>query len=172
MIRFLGLCGIVSTMAFPVLAVAQILGGDQNFPVLNEIRWEMSASEIQSLCNSKWSATSSTDSTMVYNASFFGAATRTKIQFDHNSRKPRMIDIGFEQPTSAMRDTLVSYFTLTTGKPPVITTKEKSAIIFTIKFEIAAWKTGKETVGVMTAMRGTSIVGLSLVLTQSSIKER
>jgi hypothetical protein len=165
MIRLLSLCGLASTMFFPALAVAQMLGGDPSFPVLNEIRWDMSTSEIQNLCDSKWKATSSTDSTLVYNSSFFGTEARTKIQFDAKSKKPRMIDIGFEHANSTMRDTLVSHFTLTTGRPPIITTKEKSVIIFTIKMEVAAWKAGEETVGVMIAMRGSSVIALNLMIT-------
>ncbi|MCX6145352.1 MAG: hypothetical protein NTZ35_19270 [Ignavibacteriales bacterium] len=172
MIRLLGLCGLVSTTLFPIIVVAQMLGGDPNFPVLNEIRWEMRTSEIQSLCNNKWRETSSTDSTMVYNSSFFGASAKTMIQVDPKSKQPRMINIGFEQATSAMRDTLLNHFALITGKPPVITTKEKNAIIFTLKFEMALWKTGKETVGVMTAMRGSSIVALSLILTPLSLAQK
>jgi hypothetical protein len=159
-------------MSFPALAVAQMLAGDPNFPVLNEIRWEMSTSEVQNLCDSKWKATSSTDSTLVYNSSFFGAEARTKIQFDVKSKKPRIIDIGFEHANSTMRDTLVSHFTLTTGRPPIITTKEKSAIIFTIKMEVAAWKTGKETVGVMTAMRGSSVIALNLIITPIEVARK
>jgi hypothetical protein len=172
MMRLLSLCGLVSAMSFPVLAVAQMLGGDPNFPVLNEIRWEMSIGEVQNLCDSKWKATSSTDSTLVYNSSFFGADARTKIQFDAKSKKPRMIEIGFEHANGTMRDTLVSHFTLTTGRPPIITTKEKSAIIFTIKIEVAAWKAGKEAVGVMTAMRGSSVIALSLIITPTDVEQK
>jgi hypothetical protein len=172
MMRLLSLCGLTSTVSFPVLAVAQMLGGDPNFPVLNEIRWEMSTGEVQNLCDSKWKATSSTDSTLVYSSSFFGAEARTKIQFDAKLKKPRMIEIGFEHANSTMRDTIISHFTLTTGRPPVITTKEKSVIIFTIKIVVAAWKTDKETVGVMTAMRGSSVVALSLIITPADVAQK
>jgi len=155
-----------------MLVLAQVLGGNPNFPVLNEIQWEMKASEIQSLCANRWKETSNTDSAMVYSASFFGTSARVKIQVDPNSKMPRMIDIAFEQPTSAMRDTLVSRFTQTTGKAPFITTKEKSAIIFTIKLEMAIWKTGNETVSVMTAMRGSSIVALSIILAPTGVAQK
>jgi hypothetical protein len=172
MIRLLSLCGLATTMSFPMLAVAQMLGGDPGFPVLNEISWEMRTSEVQNLCDSKWKATISTDSTLVYNSSFFGADTRTKIQFDAKLKRPWMIEIGFEHANSTIRDTLVSHFTLTTGRQPVITTKEKSVIIFTMKMVVAAWRVGKETVGVMTAMRGSSVVALSLVITPADVPQK
>jgi len=172
MMRLLSLCGLAATMSFPVLAVAQMLGGDLSFPVLNEIRWQMSMGEIQSLCDGKWKATSGTDSTLVYNTSFFGAEARTKIQFDAKLKKPRIVEIGFEHANSTTRDTIISHFTLTTGRPPVITTKEKSAIIFTIRMIVAAWRTGGETVGVMTAMRGSSVVALSLMITPADRAEK
>jgi hypothetical protein len=162
----------MSTMFFPILVVAQMLNRDPNFPVLNEIRWDMRTNEIESLCGNRWKETSSTDSSMVYSSSFFGAATKTVIQIDPKSKQPRMINICFEEATDAMRDTLLNYFTLITGKSPVITTKEKSAIVFTLKLEMALWKLAKETVGVMTAMRGSSIVALSLILTPMSLAQK
>ncbi len=170
--RVYALYALMSTMFLPTLVVAQVLGGDPNFPVLNDIHWEMNSSEIQGLCKDRWKATRTTDSTLVYSASFFGNASRVKIQIDMKSKKPRMIDIGFEEATTAMRDTLVNYLTRITGKPPVITTKEKSAIIFTIKLAMAIWKTANETTAVMTGMRGSSVVALSLILTPTSLAQK
>jgi hypothetical protein len=163
---------LLSTTSFPTPASSQVLGGDPDFPVLNEIRWEMSASDIQGLCKNRWRQTMNTDSTMVYNASFLGIASRVKIQIDMTSKKPRMIDIGFEDATVATRDTLVNHFTRMAGKAPVVTTKEKSAIIFTIKFEMALWKSGSETIGVMTGMRGSSVIAVSLILTPTSLVQK
>jgi hypothetical protein len=155
-----------------MMVVAQVLGGDPSFPGVNEVRWDMGADEIQSLCNRRWSAISSTDSTIVYGSSFFGAEATTKIQFDVNSRKPRMIDIAFEEPTSVMRDTLVNHFTLAAGRAPLITTKEKSLLIFTIKFEMAIWRIGRETVSVWTTTRGSSILGLNLTLSEGNMARK
>jgi hypothetical protein len=172
MIRFLGLCGLALTMSFPIPGAAQLLGGDRSFPVLNQVGWEMNQSEIQSLCNDKWKPITITDSTLVYGSIFFGSEAKTTIRFDAKLNRPRMIDIGFQEANSTMRDTLVSHFTSTTGKPPVITTKEKSAIIFTIKIEVAGWKSDKEAVGVMTAMRGSSMVALSLIITPTDLAQK
>jgi hypothetical protein len=172
MIRVLAMWVLLSTPFIPTPAASQGLVGDPSFPVLNEIRWEMSASQIQGLCKDKWKETSSTDSTVVYKSSFFGSASMVKIQFDMKSKKARMIDIGFEEATIAMRDTLVNHLTQIMGKPPVITTKEKSAIIFTIKLEMAFWKSGNETIAVMTGMRGSSVVAVSLILTPTSVTQK
>jgi len=172
MIKALAPWVLLSTIFIPIPTASQLLGGDPDFPVLNEIRWEMNASEIQGLCKDRWKLTRSTDTTIAYSVSFFGSASRVKIQIDVKSRKPRLIDIGFEEATMAMRDTLVYHFTRMAGKPPVITTKEKSAIIFTIKLETAFWKTSNETTAVMTGLRGSSVIAVSLILTPPNIAQK
>jgi hypothetical protein len=151
------------------VARAQLLAGDSQFPLLNEIRWDMKADEIKRLCESRKAPARTTDSTLFFQTKFFDTSTRAKIQFDRTSQLPRMIDIGFEESTEAIRDTLINHFTRSTGKPPLVTTKEKSAIIFTIKMEISSWRSGKEMINVMTMMRGNTILAINMLITKATV---
>ena len=157
---------LISIICLPTGAPAQLLAGDSRFPLLNEIRWDMKADEIRSLCESRKALLRTTDSTLIFQANFFDASTKAKVQFDRTSQLPRMIDIGFEESTEAIRDTLINHFTKSTGKPPFMTTKEKSAIIFTIKMEVASWRSEKEMINVMTMKRGNTILAISMLITK------
>jgi hypothetical protein len=145
-----------------------MLGGDPNFPVLNEIRWNMKADEITSLCEGRKIQLRTTDSTLVFQARFFEVSTRVKIQFDRTLQLLQLVEIGFEDATAAIHDTLIHYFTRKIGKPPFVTTKEKSAIIFTIKMEAASWRVGNEMISVMTMMRGSEILGVNLLISRAA----
>jgi hypothetical protein len=168
MIRFAVLCGLLSTMAFPIQVAAQVLGGDPNFPLLNEIRWDNKIDKIKRLCESRKIPLRITDSTLAFQTKFFEASTRTKVQFDRTSQFPQMLEIAFEEATSVIHDTLINYFTRKIGKPPLVTTKEKSAIIFTIKMELASWRVGDEVVNVMTMMQGSEILGVNLLISKAT----
>lgn len=151
---------------------AQVLNGDSRFPQLCEIRWEMDATEIHEVCRNQWQLMGNTDSTVAYKASFFGVTTRIRFHLERKERKPSVIEVGFEQPTKAIRDTLVNHFTRTTGRAPLINTKEKSAIIFTVKAEFASWRMGKDLVSVISMMRGDAILGLNLLIKPANAEAR
>ena len=162
------LCGLLLMVFFSAHVAAQILGGDPNFPLLNEIRWDMKTNEIENLCESRKTPLRTSDSTLTFQAKIFETLTRAKIQFDRASRLPRMVEVAFQEATAATRDTLVNYFTRKTGKPPLVTTKEKSAIIFTIKIEVASWRGGDEMISVMTMMQGSEILGVNLLISKAT----
>jgi hypothetical protein len=155
-------------MSFSAHVAAQMLGGDPNFPVLNEVRWNMKADEIKSLCENRKIQIRTMDSTLIFQARFFEASSRAKIQFDRTSQLPQMVEIAFEEATAAIHDTLINYFTRKIGKPPLVTTKEKNAIIFTIKMEVASWRGGNEMISVMTMMRGSEILGVNLIVSRAT----
>jgi hypothetical protein len=48
-----------------------------------------------------------------------------------------------------------------------VTIKEKSAIIFTIKLELASWRDGNEMISAMTMMRGSEILGVTLLVSRA-----
>ena len=162
------LCGLILMMSLSVHVAAQMLGGDPNFPLLNEIRWDMRTDEIKSLCESRKTLLGTSDSTLTFQVRFFETSTRVKVQFNRASQLPRMVEITFEEATTAIHDTLVNYFTRKIGKPPLLTTKEKSAIIFTIKMEIASWRGVNEIISVMTMMRGSEILGVNLLISRAT----
>lgn len=83
-----------------------------------------------------------------------------------------MVDIGFEESTEAIRDTLISRFTMTMGRKPLVTTKEKSVIVFTFKMELNSWKTDKETISVTTMARGSSLLSLSILIAPLSSDQK
>jgi hypothetical protein len=169
MMRFAALCGLLSTMAFPIQIAAQVLGGDPNFPLLNEIRWDMKTVEIENLCESRKSPLRTSDSTLTFQARFFETSTRVKVQFDRASQLPQMVEIVFQEATAAIHDTLVNHFARKIGKPPLVTTKEKSAIIFTIKMEVASWRGKDEIISVMTMMQGSEILGVNLLISKATV---
>lgn len=127
----------------------------------------MMAGQIKNLCESRGALLQITDSTLVFRARFFGTPIRAKVQLDRTSQLPRVVDVAFEEATAAIRDTLVSHFTRKTGKPPLVTIKEKSAIIFTIKLELASWRDGNEMISAMTMMRGSEILGVTLLVSRA-----
>jgi hypothetical protein len=154
---------------FPTFAFAQLLGGDPHFPVLNQMRWEMNIDEIREVCGNNWAIAGKNDSLLTYNAVFFSAASRVRIQIEPKSGQPRMISIGFEKPRGDLRDTLISHLTSRTGKAAMITIKEKSAIVFTVKMETASWRYGNDLVSVVAAMRGGELFGLTVLLRAATV---
>ena len=128
----------------------------------------MKADEIKDLCENRKTLLRTTDSTLVFQARFFEASTRAKVQFDRTSQLPQMVDVAFEEATTAIRDTLINHFTRKIGKPPLVTTKEKSMIIFTIKMEVASWRSGNEMINVMTMMRGSEILGVNMLISRAT----
>jgi hypothetical protein len=162
------LCGLTLMMSFSVHVAAQMLGRDPSFPLLNEIRWDMKTDEIKSLCENRKTSLGTSDSTLTFQARFFETSTRVKVQFDRVSQLPQMVEIVFQEATAAIHDTLVNHFARKIGKPPLVTTKEKSAIIFTIKMEIASWRGKDETISVITMMQGSEILGVNLLISKAT----
>jgi hypothetical protein len=162
------LWALLSIISLPVGVHAQVLAGDSRFPLLNEIRWDMKAEEIKALCESRSALLRSADSMLVFQAKFFAVPTKAKVLIDRTSHLPRMVDVSFESPTEATRDTLIDHFTKSAGKPPFLTTKEKSALIFTIKMEVASWRNEKEMISVMTMMRGSTILAISMLISKAT----
>jgi hypothetical protein len=153
-------------LATPVRS--QLLAGDEQFPIVNQIRWDMNASDIRNLCENQSTSIYETDSTLVFRMKCFGVFARTKVQFNRSSHIPLMVDIGFEESTEPLRDTLINHFTATTGKRPLVTTKEKNMILFTFKIELSSWKNDTDTFSVMTMGRGNSLLGLSVLISPTS----
>lgn len=151
-------------LALATGARCQVLSGDTRFPVLNEIRWEMNTDEIRSLCESRQALSSATDSVIVFTALFFGTATTTEIQIDSGTKKPRLIHVKFKEATKAIRDTLYTHFSMTRGKPLGETATEKKALIFTLRIEVAKWKTDKEMIAMTTALRDGTIMDVGFLL--------
>lgn len=143
---------------------AQMLHGDPGFPVLNELKWEMSMQEVQSVCRAHRVLESANDTSIVIALSFCGFSTRTEIRFDQGLRTIKLVQARFKEPTKAMEDTLLQHLTKTFGTAPFRTAKEKSVLIVTIRMQIAVWRLATEVVNLVTAMRGDSIFDVSLVL--------
>jgi hypothetical protein len=145
-------------------ASAQMLRGDRNFPVLNELNWNMSMEEVQSICQKNSVLESAKDSLIVLAVSFFGCSTRTEIQFDKEHKTLKLVQAKFKEPTKAAADTLLQHLTAICGRPPYRTVKEKSLLIVTIRMQMAVWRSPTEIVNLVTATGGDSIFDLSLVL--------
>jgi hypothetical protein len=147
---------------------AQILAGDPRFSIVNEIQWDMNKENIKNLLEERHIQFRINDSMLVFQTRFFENSAGTKIQFEPGSQTPSTINIGFNDATQVMQDTLLKHFTTTTGKKPILTTKEKSALIFTVKMEVATWKISEDVVSIMTMRAGGSMLGLSVLISRSS----
>jgi hypothetical protein len=152
------LIGLTST------ASSQILNHDEDFPVLNEMRWDMSLSEARSLCEARHVLRGSSDSSVTFEMSYLGFPASAELTFDHGSGTMSHIQVKFKEPTKTIEDTLVNHFTRTCGREPVRQVKEKSLLIITIRMEAAVWKLPSAVVELVTAKRNDSIFDLHLVL--------
>lgn len=151
------------TLAVPA-AKAQILAGDGQFEIVNQLQWGMTANEAREACATRAPILTSTDSTLIFKITPFGVEARAKIQFERSSQRMIGIDIAFVEPTIGIRDSLINHFVNTVGKKPLFTTKEKSFVIFTIKTETASWVNGKEGIHIFSMMRGNEVLGVTLLL--------
>jgi hypothetical protein len=145
-------------------ARGQILGGDDKFEIVNQLQWGMTASEVREVCATRTQVLTATDSTLTFKIAPFGFEARAKIQFERARQRMIGIDIAFIESTSRIRDTLMNHFVNTVGKKPLLTTKEKSFVIFTIKTEIASWVNGREGIHIFAMMRGNEVLGVTLLL--------
>lgn len=164
MVRQQLVCGLLVMLGVAPIARGQLLNGDANFPILNEIRWESKMSEVRSLCKSRHAAQSSTDSTIIISGSMLGFMARTEMQFDEGSKTLKSVQAKFNEPTKTLVDSLTRHFTRIFGRDPLRTVKEKSVIIMTIRMEIATWRSSRGLVNLVTAMRNDALFNASLTL--------
>jgi hypothetical protein len=152
-------------------ARAQLLNGDANFPILNEIRWESKMNEVRSLCERRHAVESSTDSAIIISAPMLGFKVRTEMQFDQGSKTLKTVQAKFNEPTKTLVDSLTSHFTRIFGRAPIRTVKEKSVIIMTIRMEMAVWRSSAGLVNLVTATRGDAPFSASLLLHPPTTKQ-
>ena len=164
MIRQQRVCGLLIMLGIATTATAQLLNGDGNFPILNEIRWESKTNEVLSLCKHRHATESSTDSAIIISAPMLGFMARTEMQFDPGSKTLKLVQVKFNECTKTLVDSLTSHFTRMFGRAPMRTAKEKSLIIITIRMEMAMWRSSMGLVNLVTAMRGDTLFDASLVL--------
>jgi hypothetical protein len=162
----------ITLMLFSIPVQAQLLAGDPQFPIINEIQWETNREGVTKICEKKGVAVHATDSTLVFQTEIFNTSAKAKIQFGSVTQTPIMVNVMFDESTEPMRDTLIHHFTITTGKKPVFTTKEKSAVIFTMKIELASWKIGADLVSVIATKGGDSMIGLSMLISPSLLDRK
>jgi hypothetical protein len=158
------ICGLIAILGLSTVAKGQLLNGDANFPIINELRWELTMSEVQSLCERHHVALTPTDSAIVITVPVLGFASRTELQFNGYSKTLKSVQAKFNDPTKLLADSITSYLTRTMGREPVRTVKEKSLLIITIRVEMALWNSSAGLVNLVTAMRGDSMIDASLVL--------
>lgn len=164
MIRQQLVCGLLIMLGVATSARAQLLNGDPNFPILNEIRWESKMNEVRSLCERYHAIESSTDSAIITRAPMLGFKARAEMQFDQGSKTLKSVQVKFNEPTKTLVDSLTSHFTRIFGRAPIRTVKEKSVIIMTIRMEMAMWRSSMGLVSLVTAMRDDALFNASLVL--------
>ena len=155
---------IALAMALAPTVSAQMLRGDKDFPVLNQLNWKMSMQEAQDICRKQGVAASVKDSMVVLEVSFFGSSTRTEIQFDRDLQKIKRVQAKFRDATKALEDTLGQRLTAICGMAPYKTTKEKNLLIVTLRIQMAIWRSPTEIVSLVTGSKGEDLMDLSLVL--------
>jgi hypothetical protein len=164
MTRHQGICGLIAILSIATVAKGQLLNGDTNFPVINELRWELTMNEVRGLCERRHVAMTATDTAIVINVPVLGYASRTELQFDQHLKTLKLVQAKFNEPTKLLADSITSHLTRMLGRDPVRTVKEKSLLIITIRMEMALWKSSTGLVNLVTAMRGESLFDASLVL--------
>lgn len=95
----------------------QVLNGGSQFPLLNEIQWGMDLDQVRGALEKQGRSVKVIDTVIVFSASAFGADATTKVWFEGHSRKLWLIETKFNEPTKAIRDSLIDYFSKILGKP-------------------------------------------------------
>ncbi len=145
------------------IAHAQLLNGDEHFPIINELHWETSMSEARILCERHRVTMEIRDSTIIVKIPVLGFESRTELQFTETTKSLKSIQAKFNEASGQLADSVTNYFTRTLGAKPVRTFKEKSLIIFTVRLEMALWKSPTGIVNLVTAKQGNSFIDASLV---------
>lgn len=155
-------------VSLPTILQAQVLGGDERFPVLNQIRWDMSREKILHLCASEKLNTSGNDTTVTFEAKFLGVEAKTYVRFKGKAERPWGIDVKFNELSEKLVDTLVNHFTRITGETPRKAAKEKNLVLMTMRMELAAWKTKTDKIRLIVGRRDKSIFDINLSLEPAS----
>lgn len=146
----------------PTILQAQLLNGDVRFPLLNQIRWDMSKEKVVNVCFANKANIGGNDTLITFEAKYFGVDAKTFIRFNNKAQRPSGIEVKFKELSEKLLDTLVSHFTRTTGESPVRAEKEKSLLLITVRIEVAMWKTGTEKIRLVIGRRNMSIFDLNL----------
>jgi hypothetical protein len=158
------ICRLLLLIGLATPARGQLLNGDANFPILHEIRWNSGMDEVRGLCEARHVVQTSKDSAMVINVPMLGYAARTEVQFDRDLKTIKLIQVKFDEATASLVDSVTSHFTRTMGHKPMMTVKEKSLIIFTVRIEVASWKSRTGAVSLFAGKRGDSLFSASLLM--------
>jgi len=152
----------VLVVMLPALLRAQVLNGDEQFPLLNQIRWDMSRQTILNLCAAHGTNGRGNDMAVTFDARFFGADANAFVRFKNGAERPQLIDVKFKELTEKLLDTLVSHFTRVLGESPIRAEKEKSLLLITLRMEVAAWKTKTERITLVVGKKNKSIFDINL----------
>lgn len=150
--------------SLPVILHAQLLNGDEQFPVLNQIRWDMTRETILHLCASEKLKIGGNDTTITFEAKLLGVEAKTFVRFKSKAERPWGIDVKFKELSEKLVDTLASHITRITGELPRKAAKEKNLILMTMRMEIAAWKTKTDRISLMVGRQNKSIFDINLSL--------
>jgi len=164
-------CGLLLLLGVATTARAQLLNGDANFPILNEIRWESKMNEVRTICERRHAAESSTDSAIVISVPMLGFKARTEMKFDQGLKTLKSVQVKYNDCTKILVDSLTSHLTLMLKHAPFRTVKEKSVIIMTIRMEMATWRSSAGLVNLVTATRDNTLFDASLVLYPPTIQQ-
>jgi len=154
---------VLTILVLPGIARAQLLNGDEHFPIINELRWETSMSDARTLCEQHRVAIETKDSTIIVTIPVLGFASRTELQFTESLKSLKSVQAKFSDASGQLADSVTNYFTRTLRSLPVRTFKEKSLLIFTVRLEMALWKSPTGIVNLVTAKQGNSFLEASLV---------
>jgi hypothetical protein len=149
----------------PTILDAQVLNGDEQFPVVNQIRWDMSRDAIIKVCAANNLSTSENDTMLTFDAKFFGAEAKSVVRFKNRAQQPWGINVKFKELTEKLLESLVDHFTRTTGESPLKAEKEKNLLLITMRMEITAWKTKTEKITIMVGRRNKAIFDINLSIT-------
>jgi hypothetical protein len=155
------ICAVLLT-TLPAIPHAQELKDDDQLKPLNQIRWNMSKEEVLQICNANKLRIGGSDTTVTFDAVFFGVDAKAFVRFKNKAEKPWGIDVKFKELSEKLLDTIVNHFTRITGKPPVRAEKEKSLLLVTMRMEIAAWKTNADKIMLMVGRQNKSIFDINL----------
>jgi hypothetical protein len=150
----------------------QLLNGDSNFPILNEIQWTSTINEVRDFCALRAVDASTTDSAIIISARMLGFAARTELKFDQNLKTLKLVQAKFSESTKTVIDSLTNHLTRMFGRGPLRTVKEKSLLIMTLRMEFASWRSAAGLVNIVTAMRGDSPFDVSLVLFPPTLQQK
>jgi hypothetical protein len=153
---------VVLITTLPTILQAQVLNGDERFPVVNQIRWDMSKEGILKVCSANKVTVGGNDTIVSFEVRALDAKAKAYVRFKNKAERPWVIEVKFNELTEKIVDTLINHFTRTTGESPRRAAKEKSLLLFTMRMELAVWKTKLEHIRLMVGKQGKSIFDINL----------